>query len=149
MPFLLPVLVAPAQAPAAPRPAPEVLVRKFWDAFNRAAWSELDALVAPGYRHHPGDKSLTLEEFKQGGAWVHQGLRPYALHIDRLIVQGDRVAIAWTAKGTHVGSFFGEKPTGREVRVQGMHIFRIEAGLLAEDWEVIDMDGFRKQLGAR
>ena len=47
------------------------MVRQFWDAFNRAAWAEFDALVTPDYRHHPPGKTLSLEQFKAGGQWIH------------------------------------------------------------------------------
>ena len=122
------------------------VVREFWNAFNRADWPSLDALVTPGYVHHPPGQSLTLEELKDGGAWVHRGLADYELRIDALVEQGDLVAIRWTARGKHIGSFFGEQPSGRIIVVQGMHFHKIVGGRIAEDWEVIDFDGFRRQL---
>jgi steroid delta-isomerase-like uncharacterized protein len=124
------------------------VVRQFWNAFNRADWPSLDALVTPGYVHHPPGQSLTLQELKEGGAWVHRGLADYELRIDALVEQGDQVAIRWTARGKHVGSFFGEQPSGREIVVQGMHFHKIVRGRIAEDWEVIDFDGFKRQLDA-
>jgi steroid delta-isomerase-like uncharacterized protein len=135
--------------PAAPAPARsgEAVVRQFWNAFNRADWAALDGLVTPNYLHHPPGQSLTLQQLKDGGAWVHQGLANYELTIDDLIQQGDKVAIRWTARGKHVGSFFGEQPTGKEIVVQGMHFHTIVDGKISEDREVIDFDGFKQQLG--
>ena len=124
----------------------ERVVRAFWDAFNRADWQAMDRLVTSDYRHHPPGKSLTLVQFKEGGAWVHQNLARYRLDIDSLIRQNDLIATRWTARGVHVGSFFGEKPTGREVVVQGMHFHRLAKGRIAEDWEVIDFDGLKHQV---
>ena len=118
-------------------------------AFNRAAWDELDALVQPGFQHHPPGKTLTLAEFKDGGAFVHRAFAEYHLTIDELIVSGDRVAIRWTAIGTHVGSFFGEAPTGRRVAVQGMHLHHVSDGRIVDDYEVIDMAGLRAALQPR
>jgi predicted ester cyclase len=134
---------------AAPFPASlrsERVVRRFWDAFNRAAWAELDDLVTSDYAHHPPGKTLTLAQFKSGGSWVHQGLAKYALRIDALVATDTEVAIRWTARGIHAGSFFGESPTNREVTVQGMTFHAIREGRIAEDWEVIDFDGFKAQL---
>jgi predicted ester cyclase len=124
----------------------EALVRQFWDAFNRQAWDEWDAITTANYLHHPPEQSLTLAEFKDGGAWVHRGLANYRLTIEAVAAEGDRVAIRWSARGRHVGSMFGETPSGREVTAYGMHFHRIERGKLAEDWEVIDFDAFRRQL---
>ncbi|MFN7977384.1 MAG: ester cyclase [Vicinamibacterales bacterium] len=122
------------------------VVKRFWDAFNRAAWSELDGLVTPNYAHHPPGKTLTLDQFKAGGAWVHKGLGGYRLEFDSVIASGSDVATRWTATGTHVGSMFGEAPTNRQVAVQGMHFHTVSAGRIAADWEVIDFDGFKAQL---
>jgi predicted ester cyclase len=124
----------------------ETVVRRFWDAFNRAAWAELDDLVTPDYAHHPPGKTLTLAQFKSGGAWVHKGLANYDLSIDSLVASDREVAIRWTARGIHVGSFFGETPTHRAVEVQGMTFHAISHGRIAEDWEVIDFDGFKNLL---
>jgi predicted ester cyclase len=135
-----------AASPTAQAPSPEFLVRRFWDAFNRAAWDELDTLVLPTYAHHTGGANLSLAQFKAGGAWVHHGLAPYELHIDELIVQNDIVAIRWTARGIHVASMFGETPAHREVTARGMHFHRIEGNRIAEDWEVIDMGAFQAEL---
>ena len=70
----------------------ETAVRKFWDAFNRAAWAELDDLVTPGYAHHPPGKTLTLADFKAGGAWVHKALAAYRLTIDTMLATDRDVA---------------------------------------------------------
>jgi predicted ester cyclase len=68
------------------------------------------------------------------------------LKIDSLIASENEVAIRWTARGIHVGSFFGEPPTNREVTVQGMHFHTITNGRISEDWEIIDFDGFKNQI---
>jgi predicted ester cyclase len=141
--------VADDPAPQTSAPSGASVVRQFWSAFNRADWPALDALVIPGYLHHPPGQSFTLQQFKEGGAWVHRGLANYALTIDALVEQGDTVAVRWTARGKHVGSFFGEQATRQEIVVQGMHFHKIVGGRIAEDWEVIDFDGFKRQLEAR
>ena len=143
--------VAMAQTqPAKPGRDPhlsEAVVRHFWDAFSRGAWTELDGLVAANYVHHPPGKTLTLAQFKAGGTWVHKGLANYTLKIDALLATDKEVSIRWTACGIHVGSFFGEPPTNRLVTVQGMHFHTIIEGRISEDWEVIDFDGFKNQIG--
>jgi predicted ester cyclase len=102
--------------------------------------------MAPGFAHHPPGKTLTLAEFKEGGAFVHRAFADYTLTIDELIVSGDNVAVRWTASGTHVGSFFGEAPTGRRVAVQGMTMHHVSAGRITDDFEVIDLAGLRTVL---
>jgi predicted ester cyclase len=141
--------VADEPAPSTPPPSGASVVRQFWSAFNRADWPALDALVTPGYLHHQPSQTLTLQQLKDGRAWIHRGMANYTLTIDALVEQGDTVAIRWTARGKHTGSFFGEQATREEIVVQGMHFHKIVGGKIAEDWEVIDFDGFKRQLEAR
>lgn len=135
-----PALAQPQQAMG------EAVVRRFWDAINRGALDELDRLVTAGYRHHPDGKTLTLQDFKDGARWVLGNTTDYRLEIHDLVEAGDRVSIRWTASGRHTGSYFGEAPTGKVVTSYGMHFYRLEGGLIAEDWEVVDFGAFRKQL---
>jgi predicted ester cyclase len=146
------VLLAPAAMTAAAasedEPVGENLARRFWNAVGLAAWDDLDALVLPTYRHHTPGSSITLNGFKNDGRWVHHGLAGYELTIDALVSQGDTVAVRWTAQGTHVASFYGERVTGKVIVTRGMAFHRIEQQRIAEDWGVIDFDGFKRQLGA-
>lgn len=127
---------------------PGALVRHFWDAFNRAAWDELDGLTTADYVHHPNGGANSLTQFKRGGARIHAGLGGYHLEILDLVVGGDRVAVRWVARGLHRASFFGEAPTNRMVTVYGMHVHRVVHGRIAEDWEVIDTGDLRNQIAA-
>jgi steroid delta-isomerase-like uncharacterized protein len=124
------------------------VVRRFWDAFNRQAWSELDGLTTKDYVHHSNGGSATLGTFKLGGMRVHRGMSNYVLTIDDVVASGDRVAVRWTARGMHTGSMFGETPTGKPLTVYGMHVHRLYDGKIAEDWEVIDTGNLREQIGA-
>lgn len=147
----LAMLLAPSAMVAAAageeQPAGEALVRRFWNAFSLGAWDDLDSLVLPTYRHHAPDNSMTLNGFKNDGKWIHRGLAGYVLTIDALISQGDTVAVRWNGQGVHVSSFYGERVSSKVIVMRGMSFHRIEQQRIAEDWEVIDLDGFKRQLG--
>lgn len=53
----------------------------------------------------------------------------------------------FTARGTHRGAVMGETPTGREVVLRGVNIFRIADGKMAEHWGRLDQLGLLQQLG--
>ena len=92
---------------------------------------------------------MNLAQFKAGGQWVHNGLANYRLVIDSLVQDGNEVATRWTARGTHSASFYGEPVSGKEVVVQGMTFFVFSGGKISEDHEVIDLEGFGRQLKAK
>jgi steroid delta-isomerase-like uncharacterized protein len=67
--------------------------------------------------------------------------------VEDQVAEGDRVAVRWTFTGRHVGAFMGVAPTGREVRVTGINLFRLAAGQIAEIWLNADDLGELQQLG--
>ena len=57
------------------------------------------------------------------------------------------VVTRWTATGTHQGQFMGVAPTGREIALRGINIFRIRDGRIVERWGRLDDLGLFEQLG--
>jgi steroid delta-isomerase-like uncharacterized protein len=60
------------------------------------------------------------------------------------------VTVRWTGIGKHTGPLPGitVEPTGNTVEVEGISIFRVEDGKIAEQWCMWDALTFLKQLGA-
>ena len=67
--------------------------------------------------------------------------------IDDMVVGESAVAVRWRFVGTHEGEFLGISPTGREVEIRGIEIFRFEDGVITESWANPDMLGLVTQLG--
>jgi predicted ester cyclase len=51
-----------------------------------------------------------------------------------VLVDGDRVVVRGTDRGTHRGDFMGFPASGREVTTTWIEIFRMENGKAAESW---------------
>jgi steroid delta-isomerase-like uncharacterized protein len=68
--------------------------------------------------------------------------------LDLQVAEGNLVATRWTATGTNSGSLMGMPPTGRQVTVTGIDIFRVEGGKIVERWGSFDLAGMMQQLGA-
>ena len=54
---------------------------------------------------------------------------------------GDRVVIRWIGRGKHTGELMGVAPTGAEIAVDAITIFRFAGGKIAEEWTVWDALG--------
>jgi steroid delta-isomerase-like uncharacterized protein len=63
-----------------------------------------------------------------------------------LVAEDDRVAARWSERGTHSGEFMGMAPTGRKYDKEGITIFRLSNGRLAEAWLQEDVTAFQQQL---
>jgi steroid delta-isomerase-like uncharacterized protein len=70
------------------------------------------------------------------------------IHIEDQIAEGDKVVTRWTAGGRHEGEFQGIPPTGNQVSITGITIFRIANGKIIEGWTNADRLGLMQQLGA-
>lgn len=54
-------------------------------------------------------------------------------------IGSDRAMVYWTYTGTHTGQFFDFPASGREIRINGVDIFRVEDGLFVEQWHVEEL----------
>jgi predicted ester cyclase len=57
-------------------------------------------------------------------------------HWERIdsFADGNKAVIHVRFTGKHTGDFLGVAPTGRDVSIEHMHIYRIEDGLVREHW---------------
>jgi steroid delta-isomerase-like uncharacterized protein len=69
--------------------------------------------------------------------------------LDDQIVDGDRVATRWHARGTHTGPFGPMPPTGRSIAIDGLLFDRVVDGKVAERWEQFDQSVMLQQLGVQ
>lgn len=67
--------------------------------------------------------------------------------VESVTGHGDRVSARLLIEGTNDGPFRGRPATGRRVRVVGQPQARIEAGKIAEFWQLFDELGMLHQLG--
>jgi predicted ester cyclase len=64
-----------------------------------------------------------------------------------MVAEGDTVSVRMTFTGTHEGDMHGVPPTGEEIEIQVMAMYRIEEGQLAEGWFIEDDADTLQQLG--
>jgi hypothetical protein len=65
-----------------------------------------------------------------------------------IIAHGDRVWAVWKIRGTHLGPMYGLPPSGRTLDVLEIGQWRIENGLIAQAWFLVDELALLRQAGA-
>jgi steroid delta-isomerase-like uncharacterized protein len=120
---------------------------EMWNQGNLAVADELFAADVILHGGLPGQPS-GVEGIKQGVKLNRDAFADYHNTADDLIAEGDKVAIRWTARGTHTGEMLGMPPTGKQVTLTGMTIVRIADGKITEVWNALDQLGLMQQLGA-
>ena len=126
------------------------LIRRYYEEVLTGG--RLDVLEAIGHadyvEHNPfPGHGQGLEGLRQRASALHMGLKQQ-FTLELLIAEGDKVAVLWTTRGTHVGEFMGLPPTGKSYTIQGIDIHQFRDGRMAEHWHVVDMYGFLSQVGA-
>jgi predicted ester cyclase len=79
---------------------------------------------------------------------IKGGISGFALGIQFMLADGDKVAAHWTATGTHSGELMGVPATGRPIDFRGVSVVRIEDGKIVDIWGASDWLGLMQQLGA-
>jgi steroid delta-isomerase-like uncharacterized protein len=130
--------------------ANKALVRRFYDEVtNGRNVAALDELLAPnfeGFTVEGADHGQNREEFKQMITMLLNAFPDHQQTMHDWIVEDDKVVTRWTAQGTHQGEYGGIAPTGKQVKITGMDIFRVVDGKIVEVWAEVNMLDLMEQL---
>ena len=99
--------------------------------------------------HSPGPRASTRAGFKAGIEALLAAFPDFKWAAEDIVVDtaASKVAIRWTAVGTHSGAYLGYEPTRRRVKFAGIEIVRVEEGRVTDRWGEWDADSLRGQLG--
>jgi predicted ester cyclase len=124
-------------------------IRRFYtEVVGGGDYSNLDIFVAIDYVDHnateggrgPGVVRAHLEA-------IRVTLPDFTIQIEDMFAEGDYVITRVVGRGTHLGEWMGIEPTGREVRLKGINIDRVDRGRIAEHWGEADTIGMLAQMG--
>jgi predicted ester cyclase len=147
--LILLLLVVLVNQPVLTADSNRELVLHFYKAFDdRALDRALDSLAPNFVAHQAGmPQPLDAEGFKQFGLSFYTAFSQGHHEFDEIVVAGDRVVTCGTFTATHLGSFQGLPPTGKQISLAVMHIDRVENGKIVEHWGHGDALGLLQQLG--
>jgi predicted ester cyclase len=118
--------------------------------FSNGDLTAVDRYLDPEFVNHdppfPGAPDGP-EGMRQAGAIFRRAFPDWRSDLQQLIAEGDLVAENFRAHGTHSGPLMGETPTGREIVLLGVNIFRLADGRIIERWGRLDHLGLLQQLG--
>ena len=67
--------------------------------------------------------------------------------VEEMLMDGDRVAVRFSAQGTHTGAWLHFAPTGKSIRYTGVTWVRIVDGKISEHQTWWDKAGLIEQIG--
>jgi steroid delta-isomerase-like uncharacterized protein len=133
----------------------KALVRRSYESINQGfetgSFDDLFGGIAPDdFLDHdpfPGQKP-GLAGTKETLARYRASFPDSHVTVEEMVAEGDKVVSRVTMRATHAGYFMGIPPTGKRVSVQGIEIFRIRDGKIAELWGEANLMGLAQHLGA-
>ncbi len=129
----------------------EVIVRWFLDeAYNKRNLAIGDELLADYCVFHALPKAIQgIAGWKlYATAFLTAFPDDLQVTVDDLFTNADKVAVRWTAQGTHRGPLRGIAPTGKQVKWLGVALYYFAGGKIKEVWGLNNALGMLQQIGA-
>jgi steroid delta-isomerase-like uncharacterized protein len=123
--------------------------RRWITLWQGADLSGFDELHAPDFVDHSASgRRPDRAGFLAGIVELYRAFPDFNGTIEDLVVDpaSAKVAVRWTATGTHLGSFQGYPGTGARIRFVGIEIIRVPGGKVVERWGEWDGLGILEQL---
>jgi steroid delta-isomerase-like uncharacterized protein len=120
------------------------LIDEFW---NNQNFDVADQMFAPDAVYQTDGVTQSYAEVKAAFMQTRHAFPDMRVSVDDLLAEGDKVALRWTALGTHKNEFIGIAPTNRQVTMTGLTIYRFSDGRIVQAWNNSDSLGMLRQLG--
>ena len=126
----------------------KAIARRAFEEILSGGRFELAAqLYAKDFINHGIHRDVGLEEDQAALKGWHQAFSDITIVPEKLIAEGDLVAIYWIARGTNTGTGNGLPATGKKAELAGITIWRIVDGKIREEWSTFDQLAMMQQLG--
>jgi len=126
------------------------IVSRIWDEiWNQGNYDTCDEVLASDYFGHlPMMDVHGPEQFRQLVSTYRSAYPDVHLTVEDIFGAGDKLAVRWVSRGTHLGEMMGFPPSGNKIEIMGISLFRVENGKVAEEWEGFDTLKMMQQIGA-
>jgi steroid delta-isomerase-like uncharacterized protein len=128
----------------------KAVFRRYVEEVGNEGNLELADDIFDRYLAHQPDGSVLErgpEDVKRFMGEFQKAFPDFRSEIEDQIAEGDKVVTRWRMRGTHRGEFRGIAPTGNELDITGIGIFRFSRGKVVESWDNFDQLGMMRQLG--
>jgi predicted ester cyclase len=126
---------------------PKWVVRQAFKTFETGDVADVDTFCHADYRNYEALDVSGPEGFQAIVSIMRGAFSNLSFEEQRIICQGDTVALWTVMRGRHTGEFHGLRPTGQVIQQQQIHWIRVRDGKLVEHHAVRDDLRLLVQLG--
>jgi steroid delta-isomerase-like uncharacterized protein len=120
--------------------------RVFLEAMGQGDFDEVESVYAREFVAHAAERDYTLQENTAAEKSWRVALPDLKVTVERTVADRDLVAVHWKGVGTNTVAAGGMPGDGKKLSLEGMTFFRFASGHIAEEWSILDVATFRKQL---
>jgi predicted ester cyclase len=120
----------------------KALARKlFEEAWGKGNLTAVDEFIAADYvrRPIPTGQPPGPEGLKQAITTYRTAFPDLQVTVEDIFAEGDRVALRWSIRGSHLGDWLDIPPTGNHMAATGISVYRMAGGKVVENWTSIDL----------
>jgi len=128
----------------------KALIRRlFEEGINQNQPGVFDELIAPDFVIYDPPPGIPpdREGFRQLIETFRNSFPDLHLTFEAEFADGDYVMHRGYISGTHQGEWQGIAPTGKQIKMKTLDIWRVANGKAVENWVQMDMLGLMQQLG--
>ena len=116
--------------------------------FVKKDLSAVDQYVRTDYIQHNPLVNQGASGFKEFFSTWFASVPDWQYTLKKIVAEGNEVWVYGTYAGTLKKDWLGIAASGQKYAFEAVDIFRLQDGKLAEHWDVMDIYGLFKQLGA-
>ncbi len=123
-----------------------VAQRVFNEIFNQGKFEAANEIYAADFVNHGQTRDAGLKEDQAAAQMWVQAIPDLVMTVDKILAEGDLVAVLWTGKGT-VKENSGDPAASRKIHTRGITIWRVADGKIKEEWSAFDELSLLQQIG--
>jgi predicted ester cyclase len=127
------------------------VVARFLNGTHGGHYDVIDETVSPSIRTHGfpgGNNPDSHATYKAFFADFNRAFADMRFDTHAMVAEGDQVAVRFHVGVTHVDDYAGVAASGARVGFDGMAIYRLDQGRIAETWLQLDALSLMQQIGA-
>ncbi len=123
--------------------------RVFEEMINQGNRAVIDEVFAPDVVIHDPmmGTAVGADSFRQLMGLFDTAFPGHRVAVEQVLADGEFVSVLHTHTAVHNGPFMEIPPTGRQVKVNGLELFRLCNGKIVEFWRKDDDVSLLMQLG--
>jgi predicted ester cyclase len=110
-------------------------------------WEKLDGLLDKDFTYTGDGSVYTKDQYIGYMQSMRAAFSNFDMILDKTVVDGNYVAVRFTAKVINTGSFVGAPANQKNLVVNGSFQRRVENGKVMQEWQTTDILGVMTQIG--